>query len=89
MRPICLPLKNEILKDGDGLYVSGWGRTSFSSRRSRIKQKLRLALANKLNCTETFLSSNRKLSDKQICAGGEDGKDTCQGKGFHPSLIPI
>lgn len=79
IRAICLPLSNETSNIGEGLFVSGWGRTERLSK-SPIKQKLQVPLANKSTCAKTFSSANINLGDSQICAGGEAGKDSCTGK---------
>nr|ASN76826.1 prophenoloxidase activating factor 1 [Octodonta nipae] len=85
VRPICLPLPNEASRPGEGLFVSGWGRTLTSSK-SAIKQKLRVPFADKSSCSRRFSSARIQLSDGQICAGGEKDKDSCRGDSGGPLM---
>lgn len=78
IRAICLPLATEASRIGENLIVSGWGRTERLSR-SPIKQKLRVPIADKSNCTRTFSTAGVRLGNNQICAGGIAGKDSCTG----------
>lgn len=85
VRPICLPSIGEDSGVGDVLTVAGWGRTEVSSS-SAVKLKLDLPIADKSVCTRTFRSAGVNLGNKQICAGGERGKDSCTGDSGGPLM---
>ncbi|KAJ8934223.1 hypothetical protein NQ314_013501, partial [Rhamnusium bicolor] len=85
VRPICLPLPGESSRVGEKLIVAGWGRTE-SAKRSAIKQKVEVPLADRSKCTSNFRSAGINLKDSQICAGGEAGKDSCTGDSGGPLM---
>ena len=62
------------------MNVTGWGRT-METMKSDIKQKLGIVGVDQSKCQESYStrSSKRKLISSQICAGGEAGKDSCNG----------
>jgi len=110
--PICLPTKNECLKDGHMLRVSGWGKTEdFGDQWEKYntlsvdedgymteKEHLRAVDVpiTKLNdCIWQYSNTEfdakhgvvrRKtyITNKNICAGGKEGKDACHGDSGGP-----
>lgn len=81
VRPICIP--DSFTNNGEGYsvpYATGWGQTETASS-SDILQEVRLAFADFNVCNETFIG---KLSERQLCAGGEAGFDTCFGDSGGP-----
>jgi len=94
--PICLPWSDNsyayFIDEGNRATVAGWGRT-----RSRNNANAQAALTrNKVNIKQlqqlAVPISNDKCNDKpfiidqdrQICAGGEKGKDSCNGDSGGP-----
>lgn len=71
-------MKNESSNTGDYLYAAGWGQTERLAS-SPTKLKLRVALVDKTECKEIYARARVTLTDKQICAGGEDAKNLCKG----------
>merc|ERR1712241_253128 len=86
------------LKNGDRALVTGWGRTT--SRRSsfaqnnllkknaniEILQYLYVPIANNL-CNGEGINKLKIDPQRQICAGGEKGKDSCNGDSGGPLVI--
>jgi len=91
--PICLPynhhndnyLSNRIsLDDGEEFLtnteVAGWGATNKIGRDpADVLQYLSVNVTNLQACTDVYTQRGGVLTDKQICAGGEEGKDSCVG----------
>jgi len=93
--PICLPWSKSShaynIKDGDIAKVAGWGRTSpkrFTKRLLKITagakrlQELEIPIAND-KCS-TSAGFGKIDFNRQICAGGERGKDSCNGDSGGP-----
>ena len=81
IRPICLPLDSSVRNNdliNKMMFVSGWGRT-ISSSHSDIKQVVGLKGFNLQQCKSKYSDTNRIVTSSQICAGGETGKDSCNG----------
>lgn len=52
----------------------------ISASRSDVKQKLDVFGFNLNECKNIYRTTGTTLSDdKQLCAGGEEGKDSCNG----------
>ncbi|XP_055638364.1 CLIP domain-containing serine protease B4-like isoform X2 [Toxorhynchites rutilus septentrionalis] len=87
--PICLPLgarfasKSYVLSK---MFVSGWGRTE-TERRSRYKLFVELNGVTLEECRQQYRMAN--INDRQICAGGEAGKDSCKGDSGGPLMDVI
>jgi secreted trypsin-like serine protease len=84
--PVCLPLTDQLRQanlNGIALTVAGWGRTEDSAN-SNIKLKVDVTVLPLEECKRVYLT--RDLSTKQICAGGEDGKDSCNGDSGGPLM---
>jgi len=90
--PICLPyandnddyMKNRIDVDGDEYMieteVAGWGATNKVGRDpADVLQFLPVNVTDSDNCKEIYSKRGGILTGKQICAGGEKGKDSCVG----------
>lgn len=56
-----------------------WIIFQFSASRSDVKLKLDVNGFNFDQCSNIYEKSSIKLSNKQLCAGGEEGKGTCNG----------
>lgn len=86
IQPICIPLNDFDLPIGTYLYVSGWGKTPYSSTNS-IKLKAKIPIVNSSECNRIYESSKINLSNGQICAGGEVGIDSCRGDSGGPLMF--
>jgi Trypsin len=69
------------MKAGEVVYVAGFGRT-LSAKMSPVKQKLRIPIYDHTQCLHKFATKNVEVTDSQICAGGEFGRDACDGGEF-------
>jgi len=88
VRPICLPsdpVLNNIDIVGEKFQVAGWGKTETRSQ-SDIKLKVTVDGADIGNCNKVYHSTGRVISDSQLCAGGERGKDSCRGDSGGPLM---
>jgi hypothetical protein len=74
IKPICLPITNELQELPKNLIVIGWGKTEKSFR-SPILQKASVPYFDQEKCRQKFtaLQTRKKfvLIDGQFCAGGE------------------
>ncbi|KAK9869223.1 hypothetical protein WA026_002974 [Henosepilachna vigintioctopunctata] len=88
IKPICLPLlesERQKTYSGANLTVSGWGQTENRSS-SNVKLKLVVPVKSNANCNSIYKDANRKLSEQQLCAGGEKNKDSCKGDSGGPLM---
>lgn len=91
---LCLPSPNYVF-NRERCYASGWGKNVFgkSGAYQVILKKIDLPMVPRSPCLEllrkTRLGPNYKLHESFICAGGEIGKDTCQGDGGSPLMCPL
>jgi len=95
--PICLPWSEDnfayFIDDGDFATVAGWGRTrrknsAFTSQQllnNKVNvnhlQQLKVPIANGKCEARPKLGFDKT---RQICAGGEKGKDSCSGDSGGP-----
>jgi len=91
--PACLGWDNTIQVPDDIFIASGWGRTnndvydrgdigSAGAHSARLK-KLAVPLIPLDQCTKDY-SIFKDLTEKQICAGGKKGEDSCSGDSGGP-----
>lgn len=91
---VCLPPPEEIF-DFERCFATGWGKDQFGrdGKYQVILKKIDLPVIPPNTCQEllrsTRLSQHFELHKSFICAGGEDGKDTCKGDGGSPLVCPI
>ena len=81
IRPICLTIDKSLRNidlSNELMYVTGWGRT-MNSAQSDIKQKVDLKGVSQGTCQVAYNLANCLIASSQICAGGEAGKDSCNG----------
>lgn len=83
--PICLPTPQLRSQPNEKVVISGWGRT-LTSRRSAIKQKLTIDIADEDNCKRLFTTRQVTIQDTQICAGGKYREDSCDGDSGGPLM---
>ncbi|XP_065082403.1 CLIP domain-containing serine protease B4-like [Ochlerotatus camptorhynchus] len=93
VKPICLPEPGCVPKMTrlyDGVLVaSGWGKTENVSS-SRYKLYTELWSTDSQSCKESYAKGIRVLlTEAQICAGGKDGQDTCNGDSGGPLMKEV
>ncbi|XP_053623279.1 phenoloxidase-activating factor 2-like [Plodia interpunctella] len=92
---VCLPRQDESFDSSRGCVANGWGKDKFGlrGRYAVILKKLELGVVRRARCLEllrrTRLGSAFRLHDSFLCAGGDEGRDTCQGDGGAPLACPI
>ncbi|XP_059056486.1 phenoloxidase-activating factor 2-like [Achroia grisella] len=92
---ICLPSQDEDFNRYRGCVANGWGKDVFGlqGRYAVILKKVEVDMVPYTKCNEqlkaTRLGPKFKLHTSFVCAGGEEGKDTCQGDGGAPLACPI
>ena len=85
IRPICLPPINlPNPPPGTELTVAGWGATEKGPS-SDVKLKVEVPLLTNDVCNERVVGS-KPISSNQLCAGGEQGKDSCHGDSGGPLM---
>ncbi|XP_050511895.1 phenoloxidase-activating factor 1-like [Diabrotica virgifera virgifera] len=84
IRPICLAEPYEESKTNDRLTVVGWGQTETCNC-SQVKLKADVPVLTNQYCNHKYYGLTR-LDDSQICAGGEQGRDTCNADSGGPLL---
>ncbi|KAF2897099.1 hypothetical protein ILUMI_09080 [Ignelater luminosus] len=86
VRPICLPTTKELkeykLLDTK-LIVTGWGATE-TGRRSSVLLYVNVPVITEEVCRKAYEASPAKINYKQICAGGQNGMDSCGGDSGGP-----
>lgn len=91
---ICLPPADAVV-DQTKCLASGWGKDVFGKegKYQVILKKIELPIVNRDKCQEdlrkTRLGKYFELHDSFICAGGEQGKDTCKGDGGSPLVCQV
>lgn len=94
LRPICLPEPqyDNGAAEGKRFSVAGWGRTDIFRKQlgnnalSPIKLKVILPYVNAETCQKVFRSQRLELSPGQLCAGGQNARDTCSGDSGSPLM---
>jgi len=88
VQPICLPFKDDnenylekrIGAEARFNEVAGWGATTITGRKpANVLQFLGVDVTDSEQCKEIYKERGGELTEKQICAGGEKGKDSCVG----------
>lgn len=79
---------------GTRCWVAGWGKDQVNGEFQFIQRKVDLPLYEFNRCQQTLKSAMNKrtpglgnqfsLSNSEVCAGGEEGKDACTGDGGSP-----
>jgi secreted trypsin-like serine protease len=91
---VCLPPPNYSFDNLRCLAI-GWGKNEFGSdgKYQRILKKISLPIVAHNECQDkmrtTRLSYVFQLHESFLCAGGEEGLDTCTGDGGSPLVCPI
>ncbi|CAB4060463.1 unnamed protein product [Lepeophtheirus salmonis] len=94
--PSCIDMFGNNFRNGTGsrCWVSGWGKDNVNGNFKVIQNKVDVPLVNNRQCESqlkralsarsTRIASNFRLHGSEICAGGETGKDACEGDGGAP-----
>jgi len=87
--PICLPYNDDdenyqvtgrLGASAPIIDVAGWGATTITGRKPATKlQTLEVSVTDSEECKEVYKERGGVLTNTQICAGGENGKDSCVG----------
>lgn len=88
VRPICLPISPNLRAatfDGIVMDVAGWGKTENMSV-SDLKLKAAVMGHTIDECRAVYMRQNIILEDSQICAGGQEGVDSCRGDSGGPLI---
>ncbi|XP_037932533.1 serine protease easter-like [Teleopsis dalmanni] len=86
VRPICLPTNTNLRSatfDGIAMDVSGWGKTETDST-STLKLKATVNGIQLNKCRYVYSKQGFLLEDSQMCAGGQEGIDSCRGDSGGP-----
>lgn len=87
VKPICLPTtSSNLFKSSKGI-VTGWGRTE-TGYRSQSLLKVRLPIVPNDECSQVYKDYGIEISEKQLCAGGKNGMDSCGGDSGGPLQFP-
>lgn len=92
---ICLPEPGDgTVFDNERCLVAGWGKDKLDDRwPHRYLKRLELPVVRRDECENllryTVLGEEFNLHASFLCAGGEEGKDTCKGDGGSPLVCPM
>ncbi|XP_071520052.1 uncharacterized protein [Panulirus ornatus] len=87
--PVCMPDRFASFAS-QRCYVSGWGKDAFGDHGSfqHVLKEVDLPVIDRHVCQaslrQTRLGHSFSLHEGMICAGGEEGKDACEGDGGSP-----
>lgn len=92
---ICLPDPGDSFDTSKNCVANGWGKDVFGlqGRYAVILKKIEIDMVPNPRCNSllqrTRLGTRFRLHDSFVCAGGQEGRDTCQGDGGAPLACPI
>ncbi|KAL7024686.1 hypothetical protein ACKWTF_013167 [Chironomus riparius] len=88
IKPICLPLDSRIRTTdftSHNLEVAGFGLTE-TGYASPVKKRVYLDGVAQAQCQRSYRTIGVRIFDNQICFGGMDGKDSCNGDSGSPLM---
>ncbi|XP_050092154.1 phenoloxidase-activating factor 2-like [Anopheles aquasalis] len=94
IHPVCLPPQDTKF-DGQTCFATGWGKDRYGKEGTHqtILRHIDLPIVPHDKCQTalrtTDLDEDFTLDKSFICAGGEEGKDTCKGDGGSPLVCSI
>ncbi|XP_026316064.1 phenoloxidase-activating enzyme-like [Hyposmocoma kahamanoa] len=90
IRPICLPTSDVTLTPPVGwqMIAAGWGAVNETHSKSNVKLDVQLPFVSYSDCQPVYAVPRRKVDlwQGQMCAGGEEGKDSCKGDSGGPLM---
>lgn len=85
-KPVNLPKKGLILKEGVIGYVTGWGTTSENGSPSKKLRVINSPVVSQEFCRSVY--GNKSITNRMFCVGYlEGGKDSCQGDSGGPLVV--
>lgn len=85
IKPICLPPGDmRPSPPGTKMHISGWGITENGSQ-SDVKLKVEIPVVGNKQCQGIY-KDYMNINPNQECAGGEEGKDACNGDSGGPLM---
>ncbi|XP_068200539.1 uncharacterized protein [Palaemon carinicauda] len=87
--PVCLPEKHDNFV-GQRCHSTGWGKDAHGDggKFQRVLKEVEVPVVSHYQCQaalkHTHLGAGFSLHEGNICAGGEEGRDTCEGDGGGP-----
>lgn len=90
---LCLAPQGKSFDGKENCIATGWGKERFDSPSyQNILKKVELPIMGHEKCQSAFrktrLGSTFQLHRSFMCAGGEEGVDTCTGDGGSPLACP-
>lgn len=88
--PICLPTEDKIRQKNHTAtkaFATGWGLTEHKIR-SDVKLKVALDIVDHQQCRKLY-NTKAEIRNTHLCAGGEEGKDTCADDSGGPLMREI
>jgi len=95
--PTCDSMFDFEFKNGTGsrCWVAGWGKDGIKGNFKTTMHKVDVPIVNDRQCEnslkdairsqgQTAFANSLRLHSSEICAGGEQGKDACEGDGGAP-----
>ncbi|XP_076392709.1 uncharacterized protein LOC100882895 [Megachile rotundata] len=82
VRPICMPIGTAATLTKTKVVVTGWGITGKPNRNYELLQ-VQLPVVDINTCAKKY-EKRVQVWYKQMCAGGNEGKDSCNGDSGGP-----
>ncbi|XP_015782537.1 serine proteinase stubble isoform X1 [Tetranychus urticae] len=92
--PACIPSSYENFV-GSRCWVTGWGKDSFGTQGEyqSVLKEVDVPILSHTDCEQTLrqtrLGPYYQLHPGFLCAGGEPGKDACEGDGGSPLVCDV
>lgn len=92
INPICMPSAPKNF-DFSRCIFTGWGKNSFDDPSyMNVLKKISLPVVQRRTCEQQlrlYYGNDFELDNSLMCAGGEPGKDSCEGDGGSPLACAI
>jgi len=88
--PACLAGKDADFSSGQTGWVYGWGVTSENGFDLAEKlQELEVPIVSDAVCRSAMEGQGVTITDDMLCAGGQEGKDSCGGDSGGPFTVEV